>query len=1671
VERVIQILLADDRDRSRDLLIMLRRKYAVHTAHDDTRLLQLVDQARAEARPYDLALIAHEPPLLGNPQTLKRLRWLAPTTVVVPVVPPGAMELGPELAGTQSPHYLVQPVDPEAALAVIHDLLAERLADLARTRAEITRPLVALGEALLRQPDLERALRHLYQELDSLISAEYLYVALYDRRRGRLVYLLFYDHGDYVSAYTRPYEGGQGFAEWVIANDAPLVSGNLPVDATRRGWPAVEPESPFVPASVMVMPLRLGGQVIGVLSAQSARPEAFQEADATLFGFVADLMSGVVANWWTDLQWQRQDDLLTEFDKALAAGGPRDAILDRTVTAARQMTGMDAAALVGVDRSGATRDWFTSPPGSYADQFQDALADLTGYLAATGRSGGSVDHARTGRILASLGERGVGRVVSHALSTGGQLDSMLWLLNPSERPFDSHDQAGLAAVSRRSKQALAVEESSAARLRERNVFARIAWRASIETNQTLLLGSALNELRKLVPWQGVSIWQVDAAQEILRQVWHEGPQAAIRGRWLPATNPLYAAAGERDRVVRLDAPRPGHGETTARGPAVAVALRHSGAQTPGLLILERAPGAASFSNEETGLLLQVGQVLAAGIDKLRWYALADMHRRLARALENLGPDVWDAAVAVLSSVLPAGAVALLVPDGATWRPLAAALGAHPEATIPWRDVSRSLLAGLSSDSTPALYDSPALFGHGIVGVASLALVPVAAGGSLFGALAYWSSRPGVAGSRELELLGHAARHLAPALLAGQQQGGHVQDHRVLGLVQMIQQDAVSAADTGDLLQSLLLHALSSTPAVAGAVFLREAGDRLVLRADYPRRAGDSLPQEAYNGAAEVLRLGHAQYFSGPDGTLACLPLQPVERGGARLAPTGVLVVGSPSPDAFGPADRDLLSHLATQATGIIAAQQVHAAGRALRSVIGLPVASAQVLDRVPALICRALNAPVCLVHILDRRQDRFVLMGSSGVNPDTAVLADLALPSEDPHLAALFATPPEQVDAPEGAGVRLWAPALLEAAGLRFGVAAPLWVDGRPFGVISLHTFDGRRLPPGTPRALAGLAAELGTVLESIQQQRRLQALAALSTSLVQLGTGEYLPATITPQATATAHLDRLLRSALELAEATAAYLLLRSDSPPGVTLCATAGAAHPTTTRQLPPTVGSVLALSEPRYVPDVQRARPDEHPVFDPATRSSLVLPLVPAGGDARPGPSLGAIVVESPTPLAVTEEDSRVLQALAALALAVLTQDGLVQQLTGQAGQVRALLDGVATLLEESDEGLLYMRLVASARQALDADLVVLHPWDLPAALREVPPQSGNQQAGALAGSAVMQQLVRQVAASGPERGGLPLFVEDVVRRGGPKLPEWAVLEGVRALAVAPLIARSEVVGVLFIAYRHLVRFDHPRREAVRLFATLAATAIKNVREQAKQAAALRGQMQSLSLAAHELREPVDKVHMIIETALNGLWLPMSDTLRERLSAAYSLLDEHYEVLGRVLQLGRLEAGTQDLQRAPVGAGALAQAVIARNAEFARANEVTLRAAVDPLLGPQHPLLDETLMVSALSNLVHNGIKFSSPGGGVVLTSTVIYADGQRQLQFEVADQGIGISADALGQIFEPYYQVDHSLGRKRGGMGLGLPLARLIVELHGGTLTVRSTPGQGSRFIIRLPFLAG
>lgn len=99
----------------------------------------------------------------------------------------------------------------------------------------------------------------------------------------------------------------------------------------------------------------------------------------------------------------------------------------------------------------------------------------------------------------------------------------------------------------------------------------------------------------------------------------------------------------------------------------------------------------------------------------------------------------------------------------------------------------------------------------------------------------------------------------------------------------------------------------------------------------------------------------------------------------------------------------------------------------------------------------------------------------------------------------------------------------------------------------------------------------------------------------------------------------------------------------------------------------------------------------------------------------------------------------------------------------------------------------------------------------------------------------------------------------------------------------------------------------------------------------------------------------------------------------------------------------------------------------------------------------------------NLAINALKFTDPGGLVRLSARV---EGET-LVYEVSDNGVGIPEEAIGRIFDRFYQVDSSSTRRHDGSGLGLAIAKQIVELHGGTLTVVSELGAGSCFSVRLP----
>lgn len=132
-------------------------------------------------------------------------------------------------------------------------------------------------------------------------------------------------------------------------------------------------------------------------------------------------------------------------------------------------------------------------------------------------------------------------------------------------------------------------------------------------------------------------------------------------------------------------------------------------------------------------------------------------------------------------------------------------------------------------------------------------------------------------------------------------------------------------------------------------------------------------------------------------------------------------------------------------------------------------------------------------------------------------------------------------------------------------------------------------------------------------------------------------------------------------------------------------------------------------------------------------------------------------------------------------------------------------------------------------------------------------------------------------------------------------------------------------------------------------------------------------------------------------------------------------------------------------------------------AGAHGVSLRCSAAPaLVNGDAPLLSEVV-----TNLVSNAVRYNRPGGRVDVT----LAPRNGEVELRVADTGVGIPAHALPHVFERFFRVDPARSRERGGAGLGLAIARWIVEAHGGSLGVESREGEGSTFTVRLPSSAG
>jgi two-component system, sensor histidine kinase and response regulator len=222
--------------------------------------------------------------------------------------------------------------------------------------------------------------------------------------------------------------------------------------------------------------------------------------------------------------------------------------------------------------------------------------------------------------------------------------------------------------------------------------------------------------------------------------------------------------------------------------------------------------------------------------------------------------------------------------------------------------------------------------------------------------------------------------------------------------------------------------------------------------------------------------------------------------------------------------------------------------------------------------------------------------------------------------------------------------------------------------------------------------------------------------------------------------------------------------------------------------------------------------------------------------------------------------------------------------------------------------------------------------------------------------------------------------------------------------------------------------------------------------------------LANISHELRTPLNPI-----IGLTDLMLETSDDpatvqyLRDIKLAA----DRMHRLVNELLELSRLEAGDINQTCQPFAPAMILQTTVKHLTVQASSKELDIRSKIDPGI-PELVSGDSYLLQRLFTILGENAVKFSEKGEIVIGATLDEYADDTLWLRFYVSDTGIGIPDDKKEALFVDFIQLDASLSRSHGGLGLGLTSARRLVDLMGGTVWLENNPDGGAVFIFRLPF---
>lgn len=317
----------------------------------------------------------------------------------------------------------------------------------------------------------------------------------------------------------------------------------------------------------------------------------------------------------------------------------------------------------------------------------------------------------------------------------------------------------------------------------------------------------------------------------------------------------------------------------------------------------------------------------------------------------------------------------------------------------------------------------------------------------------------------------------------------------------------------------------------------------------------------------------------------------------------------------------------------------------------------------------------------------------------------------------------------------------------------------------------------------------------------------------------------------------------------------------------------------------------------------------------------------------------------------------------------------------------------------------------------------------------------------------------------RNGKPRILNDLEdylrRRPESESTRIIVEEGMRSSLTCPLVSQNRPVGFIFFSSMQPNTYQDIHVELYLLIADQLSRIIEKSRLYEHLVELDEMKNRFLGIAAHDLRSPLGITIGYLSLFLEGALGKISETQKEVLQSIQVHGKSMLNLVNDLLDVAAIESGKLELDLYEVDLNQLLEQSHSWNELLAKAKSIELNLDIEPDL--PRCRLDSERFSQALNNLIDNAIKYSPAGTEITLRAR----DHDREIEISVIDQGQGILGDDLPDLFEEFSRGNFRPTKGEKSTGLGLSIAKRIVEAHGGRITVQSEPGKGSTFKILLP----